>query len=519
MGEQIQNIQRSVHELSGVLAPVAIVLGGVVLALFAGWIVAFFIRRTGADDRLSSLLSREAGPPKTSIASVAGRITFWVGILLTLVAFLNHVQLAGAAAPLNELLAEVLEYAPRVLGAGLIFVAAYVVARILRYVIVAALTKTGIDERISEQLGDVEERDEEQKEPLPVSKVLGETVYWLVFLLFLPAALGALELRGLLDPVVSMFRELLGFVPNLISAAIILFIGWVVASLVRRTLSNLLSASGLDRLSEKIGIQKAFGKQRLSHLVGVVAHILIILPIAIAALDALDVESVTRPASQMLGMLLNALPSVFAAGLVLVVSYFVGRAVADLVTNLLSSAGFDNILVKLGVTEEGADLTTRPPSNIGGDIVVIVIMLFAFVEAASLLGFENLAVLTSRFLELGGHIFLGLAIIALALYLGRAAANVIEDSQIKRSELLATLARVAILVLGVAMGLRQMGVANEIIVTAFTLTLGAVAVAIALAFGLGGREEAGEQIKEWRRELGERDETREPRARAERTGQ
>jgi hypothetical protein len=55
------------------------------------------------------------------------------------------------------------------------------------------------------------------------------------------------------------------------------------------------------------------------------------------------------------------------------------------------------------------------------------------------------------------------------------------------------------------MGLRQMGLANEIIVTAFTLALGALAVSLALAFGLGGREAAGEQIKEWRERLRERD--------------
>ena len=62
----------------------------------------------------------------------------------------------------------------------------------------------------------------------------------------------------------------------------------------------------------------------------------------------------------------------------------------------------------------------------------------------------------------------------------------------------------AILILAAAMGLRQMGLANEIIVTAFTLTLGALAVALALAFGLGGREEAGAQLKEWRQKLRER---------------
>lgn len=500
MGEQIQNLQDTAQGLSSLLAPAVIIVGGLILSLLAGWVVALLVRKTGADAKLATLLSKDEPLPKTTFARLAGRITFWVGILLTLVAFLNHVELEGAAAPLNALLAEILQYAPRVLGAALILLVAYIVARILRYLIVTALGKTQIDERISEQLAETE--DEEGV--IPVSKTLADTVYWLVFLLFLPAALGALELRGLLDPVTGMFASFLGFIPNLVSAGLILVVGWIVARLVQRILTNLSAAAGVDRLSEKVGIQKALGKQQLSNLIGVVAHVLIILPVAIAALEALSIESITRPASQMLGMLLNALPAIFAAGVVVVVSYFIGRAVAELVTNLLSSAGFDNILVKLGVTEEGADTERRPPSNVGGDIVMIAIMLFAFIEAASLLGFTNLAGLTTELLEVGGHILLGLAIIALGLYLGKAASNVIDRSQIKRSDLLAMIARVAILILATAMGLRQMGLANEIIVTAFSLTLGALAVAFALAFGLGGREEAAEQLKQWRRKLKER---------------
>jgi hypothetical protein len=257
-------------------------------------------------------------------------------------------------------------------------------------------------------------------------------------------------------------------------------------------------------MSDKVGLQKALGKNRLSNLIGVVANVLIILPVAIAALEALSLESITRPASQMLNTLLGALPSIFAAGLVLVVSYFIGRLVAELVTNLLSSAGFDNILVKLGVAQEADTTARRAPSTVGGDIVMIAIMLFAFIEASSLLGFTNLSSLSSELMQLGGHILLGLAIIALGLYLGKAAADVIEGSQIKENKLLATLARGAIVILAAAMGLRQMGLANEIIVTAFSMTLGAIAVALALAFGLGGREAAGEQVKEWRRKLRER---------------
>ena len=65
------------------------------------------------------------------------------------------------------------------------------------------------------------------------------------------------------------------------------------------------------------------------------------------------------------------------------------------------------------------------------------------------------------------------------------------------SGLIANIARFAILGLVIAMGLRAMGVANEIVYLAFGLTLGAVAVAVALAFGLGGREAAARLANQW----------------------
>ena len=56
--------------------------------------------------------------------------------------------------------------------------------------------------------------------------------------------------------------------------------------------------------------------------------------------------------------------------------------------------------------------------------------------------------------------------------------------------MLATVARVAIIVLAGAMGLQRMGLADEIVNLAFGLTLGAIAVAAAIAFGIGGRDAA-----------------------------
>jgi len=494
--ELVEQVREQLSANSHYVLPVLILFIGWVLSLVFGWAMASLVRRTGADQRISDLLAREEGAPKLNLARTTGNLAYWLGLLITVVAVLHYVQLEGVAEPLNELIGQILGYLPHAAGAAIILIAAWIVARFLRYLVVTALSKTTIDETINKELGaaDVEAGT-------PPSQTLANAVYWVVLLLALPAALGALKLQGLLEPVEGMFAEILGFLPNLIAAAAIFLVGWFVAKLVQRIVVNLLSAAGIDRLSDRVGVQNALGKNKLSDLLGVVANILIVIPVAIMALDALEIEAITRPASQMLGALLNALPAVFGAALVLVISYFIGRVVAELVTNLLQSAGFDDILVKLGISSSDIEQAKRKPSTVGGDLVMIAIMLFAFIEASGLLGFSNLADLTTELLVLGGHILLGLAIFALGLYLSKAAANAIEGTQIQQNRLLAAIARIAILILAGAMGLQQFGLANEIVSTAFAVTLSALGIAFALAFGLGGREEAAEQLREWRKKI------------------
>jgi hypothetical protein len=94
-------------------------------------------------------------------------------------------------------------------------------------------------------------------------------------------------------------------------------------------------------------------------------------------------------------------------------------------------------------------------------------------------------------------VLLGLVIFVVGYWLANLAATAIQRANRDDSVGLARIAKVAILGLVIAMGLRAMGVADDIVNLAFGLVLGAVAVAVALAFGLGGREAAGAVARRW----------------------
>jgi hypothetical protein len=490
-GRTMQDTLDRVSEVIGGYVPNLI---GALAILVVGWLIARLIaalvrgglRRTNLDNRLAYWLVGEAVPVEEGIS----RGVFYLLMIFVLVAFFQTLGLTLPVEPLNRLLNQVFQFAPQIIAAALLLLIAWIVASVLRAVVFRVLTRAGLDQRLATQVG---LEDEKAKS---LTRTIADTVHWLVLLLFLPAVLNALALQGLLDPIKGMVNKILDFLPNIFTAGLILVIGWLVARIVQRVVSNLLAAIGADQFSERVGLAPVVGSQRLSGVVGLVAYVLILVPVIIGALEALALEAITRPASNMLDTILSALPAIFAALLILVIAYAVGRVVGGITTNLLAGIGFNTILSRLGLGRAPAP-GEPTPAEIAGYLVFVAIMLFATIEAVRELGFVLLADLVTRFTVFAGDVVLGLIIFGIGLYLANLASSTVRASGATQAGLLAVAARVSIIVLAGAMALRQMGLAEDIVNLAFGLLLGCVAVAVALAFGLGARETAAREVNEW----------------------
>jgi len=477
---------------------------GALLVLIVGWLVALILaalvqgslKATKMDNRIAAWAIGEKGARSLQVERMVGKVVFYFTLLFVLVAFFNALELRVVAEPLSNLLNQVFEYIPRILGASLLLLAAWIIANLSKVVVVRVLGVAKLDKILEKKAGLKDDKDR------PLTGTLAEAVYWIVFLLFLPAILDVLEIQGLLGPVQQMTNQILVFLPNIFAAGFLLLIGWFGARIVQRIITNLLASVGVDKLSASTGIAPVLGNQKLSTAVGTVVYILILIPVLIAALNALSLEAVTRPASNMLNTILGAIPAIFGALVVLILSYMVGRVVAGLVSNLLKNVGFDVILAKIGWSNAAEKVKgSKSPSTFVGYLVLVGIMLFATIEAFGLLGFGVLANLTAQFVVFISHIVFGLVIFAIGSYFANLAAHAVKVSGAKQAGLLSMVAQVSILLLAGAMALRQMGLANEIITLGFGLILGAFAVALALALGLGGRDVAAKHIDDWLKEL------------------
>jgi hypothetical protein len=490
MNEIIEQLKAAVTQFSpNLLGALLVLVAGWIIALLAAALTRRLLRRTQFDNKLGQWMAGKEAPPHLPVEPWAGRVVFYVIMLLVLVAFFQALKLPVLSDPLNLVVTSIIGYLPRVLAAGLLVLAAWVVATVFKRVIAGAARGFKLDEKLGDAVGG------EEKVKTPVSRTLSEAVYWLIFLFFLPAILGALDIKSLLDPIMVMFNKFFAYLPQIIGAGMILLVGWLVARIVQRLVASLLASAGTDTASEKWGLAKSLGKLKLSGLIALVVYYLMLLPVVISALNALQLDAITAPASAMLGKITNMLPSIFGAVLVVGIAWVVGRLLAGIVSN---------VLVRLGLSKQGRE-GEHSPSALAGKLVLIVVLLFAGIEAANLLGFSMLAGLTKDFVTWGGHILLGLVIFGFGLLLANWVAGVVRASDSPQAPLLSLAARVTILLLAGAMALRQMELANDIVNLAFGLAIGAVAVAVGLAFGLGGRDTAARLLNDWHKKMAKHD--------------
>ncbi|MFT3821859.1 MAG: mechanosensitive ion channel [Rubrivivax sp.] len=457
---------------------------GAVAIFILGWLIAVAGRaaalRLLALMKLDQRIRESTGAPVQVERSVALGV-FWLLMLVTVIAVMNVLDLATLSGPFALMMGDIMGYLPHLVAGLALSLVAWVAASLLRALVARALAATSLDERLSQQAG-----------MAPMSRSAASVVFWLVLLMFLPSVLGAFRLEGTLRPVQDMLGHGLEMLPNVFAAAVIAFVGWLVARVLRGLVVNLLTAAGTDRLAEHAGID---GAVKLPRLAGTVVFLMVLVPSLIAALDALRIEAISGPATMMLSKLLAAVPNIIAAAVVLTLTWFVARFAAGLLARLLESAGFDAVPGRIGLVQVLSGATK--PSRLAHAAVLFFAMLFAVVESASLLGFTQVSDLITNLIAFAGDIVLGGLILAIGFWLANLAYQAIDRASGGRSRGLAPIARMAILGLVIAMGLRAMGIANEIVQLAFGLTLGAVAVAVALSFGLGGREAAGELTRYW----------------------
>lgn len=201
----------------------------------------------------------------------------------------------------------------------------------------------------------------------------------------------------------------------------------------------------------------------------------------------------TQPFEDAFSKLLSFIPNLLGGLVILVIGYFVAKVLGKLVGTLLGRVGFDQWMERAGVSgvlqRSGTGLTA---SAMLGKVVFWFVFLISFTMFASALGVPEISNFMSTMLGYIPRIFAAIVIICLAALFANFLAAIIRGAT--GNETLAKVGKYAILVYAAFAALTQLGIAVQLTGNTLLIVLAGAALALGLAFGLGGREMAGQAL-------------------------
>jgi len=197
----------------------------------------------------------------------------------------------------------------------------------------------------------------------------------------------------------------------------------------------------------------------------------------------------------------HLLPKILALLTFLALGLAVGWLVKVFLLRVLRAFRFDALCERFGLGSSLAKAgTMQSASNLVGRLAFwVVFLLFAVmgIDALDLTATANMMNAIIGFLP---HMLAALLLlffgILLANFIAEATLIATVNAQIQEARTIATFIRWGVLIFTVAMVLTQLGIAKEIVVSAFSITFGGVVLSLAIAIGLGGQSIAKDVLEE-----------------------
>jgi hypothetical protein len=220
-------------------------------------------------------------------------------------------------------------------------------------------------------------------------------------------------------------------------------------------------------------------------------------------------EAISMSVLELWGRFISFLPSLIGALLVFFLGLIVAVALGKAAEKVISVLKIDQVLDKMRVGEKfkQAGLEIHVAKFFGGLVKWFLILVF-LMAATDILGLAQVTEFLNSIILYIPNVVVATVILSLAFLLGNFVYSVVRGSTraagVMSANLLATITKWAIIIVGMLAAIEQLGIAVSLINTIFIGVIAALSLAAGLAFGLGGKEEAAMVLRKLREEITEK---------------
>jgi hypothetical protein len=203
-----------------------------------------------------------------------------------------------------------------------------------------------------------------------------------------------------------------------------------------------------------------------------------------------------------LTIFMEAIPRIIGFLVILIIGWIIAGLLAGAVAALLRTVKFNDMSRRAGITGFMQRMgVNTDASGAMANIVKWFVRIIALVVAFDALGLPAVSDVLQQFLLWIPNLVVALVILVIAGLAGNALADIVRGAtataELGNPNTFATITKVAVWVFGIVIAANQVGIASTLVNTLFMGFVGALALALGLAFGLGGRDTAGEMVRRW----------------------
>jgi len=256
-----------------------------------------------------------------------------------------------------EQLAQHLNFLPAVavgpVVALVVIIAGYFISKIAAAIVSGAINRTGIGRKAKTTGGNI-------------GKSLSKAVFWVLWLIFILMGLSQFPmLSNQLGFLNGMMENIFGYLPQLAIGGFVLAVGILLSKVVKEALTSTLEAAQVDRLISRFSggsvSDDGMASTSLAKSMGVLMAAIVTIIAATTAIGIWDIPGISGPVSDLLNTILNYIPRIIGAAIILAIFVFIGRFVSNLAKSTLPALGVDSSLSSVASLD--GDTTNFVPSS------------------------------------------------------------------------------------------------------------------------------------------------------------
>jgi hypothetical protein len=321
----------------------------------------------------------------------------------------------------------------------LLFIAGWIVAKLLSWAVFKMLCKTDLDNKLADKLGFKLLLEDRKTKPdqNALERGVATTVFYLAMALVVVGVLDYAGLEQAAGPIQGFVDTVIQALPLIGKAILILVVAWIAGSILRKVVTKALNLARVDKQfasldnPEEIGTTpgESISAKPFSNTAGTVVFWLVMSLGIAGAFDALQIEAISVPLSNAINTLLGLLPVIGIAALIAVGGYILAKIARSLVTRALQGLGFDNLVAKLKLDGLFGGTT---PSKVVGWIVMAFIVVQTTIAALDRVGLETLSApmtdMMTQFWSLLPAMLVSVVFIVIGVFVGRLLRGIVQKT-------------------------------------------------------------------------------------------